>query len=256
MLYAADLCFFVRAKGSPGTGKIYHMNLLLSAPSLNVYEQMALDECLVRTRPNDITLRFYRWTDSPAVTFGYSQFAHEVKKTLAARAFWGPYARRPTGGGVVFHQSDLTFSLVFVSAERPSDIYKKFHHFILAELAARGINSMSFNKALPASAYAPSVNHTANACFINPVENDLLSADGHKILGGAIRRFGQTVLYQGSLQVPDGRDNPLYKNAVIGAVRSFLGADLRPCGASAALISSARRLADEQYKTLAWTEKF
>ena len=221
---------FPRTKGSLGTGKIYHMNLLLSAPALNVYEQMALDECLVRTRPEEITLRFYRWTDGPAVTFGYSQ--------------------------LVFHGDDLTFSLVFASADRPSEIYKKFHRFILAELAARGVSSVPFDKVLSASAYAPSVNHTANACFINPVENDLLAADGHKILGGAIRRFGQTVLYQGSLQVPDGRTNPLYKNAVIGAVRAFLGTDLRPCGASAALISAARRLANAQYKTPAWTEKF
>ena len=247
---------FPCTKGSLGTGKIYHMNLLLSAPALNVYEQMALDESLVRTRPEEITLRFYRWTDGPAVTFGYSQFVREVKKTLAERAFSGPYARRPTGGGVVFHGDDLTFSLVFSSTERPSEIYKKFHRFILAELSTRGISSLPFDKALPASAYAPSVNHTANACFINPVENDLLAADGHKILGGAIRRFGQTVLYQGSLQVPDGRTNPIYKNAVIGAVRSFLGTDLRPCGASAALISAARRLANAQYKTAAWTEKF
>lgn len=247
---------FPRTKGGLGTGKIYHMNLLLSAPALNVYEQMALDECLVRTRPEEITLRFYRWTDGPAVTFGYSQFVREVQKTLAERAFWGPYARRPTGGGVVFHGNDLTFSLVFASADRPSEIYKKFHRFILAELAARGVSSVPFDKVLSASAYAPSVNHTANACFINPVENDLLAADGHKILGGAIRRFGQTVLYQGSLQVPDGRTNPLYKNAVIGAVRAFLGTDLRPCGASAALIFAARRLANAQYKTPAWTEKF
>ena len=117
---------FPRTKGSLGTGKIYHMNLLLSAPSLNVYEQMALDECLVRTRPDEITLRFYRWTDGPAVTFGYSQFAHEVQKTLAARAFFGQYARRPTGGGVVFHQSDLTFSVVLYQPNAQAKFIKSF----------------------------------------------------------------------------------------------------------------------------------
>lgn len=73
------------------------MNLLLSAPALNVYEQMALDECLVRTRPDDITLRFYRWTDGPAVTFGYSQFAHEVQKHLRRVPFGARMPAAPQG---------------------------------------------------------------------------------------------------------------------------------------------------------------
>ena len=39
---------------------------------------------------------------------------------------------------------------------------------------------------------------------MQPVALDILTAAG-KILGGAIRRYGETVLYQGSLQLPDAR---------------------------------------------------
>lgn len=231
------------------------MNLILSAPALNVFEQMALDEEIVRARPDALTLRFYRWTDGPAVTFGYAQFISEVRRALQTRAA-GPYARRPTGGGLVFHGEDLTFSLVFPSRERPADIYKKFHSLVHAELAHLGEKGRVFDAKLPAGAYAPSVGHTASACFSNPVENDLLAENGEKILGGALRRFGSAVLYQGSLQTPGARTNPVYKNAVIAAVRNYFAADLRPQGADGELLERARRLARERYASAAWTEKF
>ena len=65
------------------------MNLLVSTPALDVYEQMAFDEQTVRLRPQEITLRFYRWTDGSAVTFGYAQFLREVEKGLVAEGFVG-----------------------------------------------------------------------------------------------------------------------------------------------------------------------
>lgn len=232
------------------------MNLLISTPPLNAFEHMAFDEQTVRLRPNAVTLRFYRWTDGPAVTFGYAQFLSEVDRALLAQNFYGPRVRRPTGGGVVFHKDDLTFSLVFASRGRPAEIYKKLHACILAELARAGQTGRAFDKTLPARAYAPSVNHTANACFSNPVENDLLAEDGHKILGGALRRFDGCVLYQGSLQLPAARTNPAYKNAVTQAVRAFLAADLRPARAEEAWLQGARELACAQYQTPQWTEKF
>ena len=232
------------------------MDILLTVPALNVFEQMALDECLVRARPRETTLRFYRWTEGSAVTFGYAQFISEVRRAVEAVPGAGPLARRPTGGGVVFHRDDLTFSLVFVSPGRPAEIYRRLHAQIHEQLARLGAQNRVFGQKLPAAAYAPSVNHAASACFSNPVENDLLSADGAKVLGGAIRRFGETVLYQGSLQLPDARENPAYKTAVINAVREFLAADLTPARAEQSLLQAARKLAQTQYAQPAWTEKF
>ncbi|MGN0024740.1 MAG: biotin/lipoate A/B protein ligase family protein [Candidatus Avelusimicrobium sp.] len=232
------------------------MNLLVSTPPLNVFEQMAFDEQTVHLRPSAVTLRFYRWTDSPAVTFGYAQFLSEVDCALSTQRFAGPRVRRPTGGGIVFHADDLTFSLVFPYKDRPAEIYRSLHRCILAQLERAGQTVRAFDKTLPAVAYAPSINHSANACFINPVENDLIAADGHKILGGALRRFGEWVLYQGSLQLPCARTNPLYRRAVTEAVRTFFAADFRPCGADASWLESARRLAQTQYNTAAWIGKF
>lgn len=232
------------------------MDVLLNTPPLNVYEHMALDEQIVHLRPQAVTLRFYNWTDGPAVTFGYAQFISEVRQTLTAQNFLGKYTRRPTGGGVVFHTDDLTFSLVFASLERPTEIYKKLHGFVWQELARAGVAGRVLTGKLPAAAYAPSVNREASACFIRPVENDLLAADGQKMLGGAIRRFGETVLYQGSLQLPGARTNALLKRALIEAVRRFLAVDLRPTACCAGRLAAVRQQAALHYESPSWVEKF
>lgn len=233
------------------------MDILLNTPPLNVYEHMALDEQIVNLRPQTVTLRLYNWTDGPAVTFGYAQFFKEVQQTLAEDHFAGEYTRRPTGGGVVFHTDDLTFSLVFSAPqERPTEIYKKLHGFILSQLTRAGVSAHALETKLPPSAYAPSVDHRASACFIRPVENDLLDETGQKMLGGAIRRFGETVLYQGSLQLPGARVNPLFRRAVIDAVREFLAVDLRPTPCCAGRLAAVRQLAALQYESPSWVEKF
>lgn len=232
------------------------MGILLNTAPLTVQEHMALDEQLVRWCPQEVTLRFYRWTNGPAVTFGYAQFFNEVQRTLSAANFSGPFTRRPTGGGVVFHADDLTFSLVFSSSAKSTDIYRRLHAAVFSGLARAGVDGQMYQAHLPASAYAPSVNHQASACFIRPVENDLLAADGQKILGGAIRRFGSTVLYQGSLQLPAARETPALKRAVIDAVRQFLATDLQPALCPPELLEKARQTARDVYDTAAWKEKF
>lgn len=232
------------------------MNLILNTPPLNAYEQMALDETLIFLRPAEVTLRFYRWTPGPAVTFGYAQPVQSVRALAAARGITQFVVRRPTGGGVVFHEDDLTFSLVFPSALRPVEIYEKFHAYAQANLAQAGQTHTALEGPVAKEVYRPGSPSGASACFQNPVENDVLNQRGEKILGGALRRFGSTVLYQGSLQVPGARENPRYKAALIASVRQFFAQDFAPVSAEKSWLIQARELADTQYKTTAWQEKF
>ena len=67
---------------------------------------MALDEALLQ-RALEPTLRVYRWSE-PAVSLGYfSRFA-EAEKAAAGRAM----VRRWTGGGLVEHGDDITYTLI------------------------------------------------------------------------------------------------------------------------------------------------
>jgi lipoate-protein ligase A len=161
---------------------------------------MAIDEALLDTAKIP-SIRFYRW-NSPALSFGYfGKFADVV-----------PYAperdlvRRWTGGGIVFHGEDLTYSLVIPESdaalgELSISIYEKVHRALCRALIANG------ERAEIAAETASNVQRsTLNAqlagnksCFANPVRADVM-IDGRKIAGAAQRRTRRGLLQQGSIQ--------------------------------------------------------
>lgn len=226
----------------------------LLTPALDVYEQMALDEVLVHASLQGPVLRFYHWKEGPAVTFGYAQFYQEVSKQCFAAA--GPLCRRPTGGGVVFHGEDLTFSLVFESKwSRPKEIYAQLHSSIENILLQKASFFSSRQEAVDGQAYAPSHQGKAMGCFANPVEDDLL-AGGRKILGGAIRRFGNKVLYQGSLQCEQARTKPIFRHCVAEAIGKALNVSFRINPVSSDILQQSKQLSEQQYRTKNWNQKF
>lgn len=228
------------------------MDLLLGTPEMDVFDQMAFDESAVRVHDGGVWLRFYRWTPGPAVTFGYAQSWSLVQREISHPSCAA--VRRPTGGGMVFHGDDLTFSCVFCSVQRPAEIYKMLHSTWSRELTA--LLPVVLEGKTSAAAYAPALGGKAGACFINPVENDLLAQNGQKILGGAIRRFDKTVLYQGSLQFPGARENPLFKRALIAGTERVFGAVLSARRAPETILQAGRELAQNCYRTDEWNKKF
>lgn len=225
----------------------------LLTPALTVFEHMALDEVLCSTSELEPVLRFYHWTAGPAVTFGYSQFVNSVRSQV--RAENGPLCRRPTGGGIVFHGKDLTFSLVFESCLRPAEIYAQLHAAIEKSLLQETFLHSMRQGAVAAQAYAPVQDGIASGCFSNPVQDDLLH-NGKKILGGAIRRLGNRILYQGSLQCSDARTQPAFRRAVLAGAQQMLAVGFKTVPVERAVLEKARSLAGSQYQTAAWMEKF
>ena len=67
---------------------------------------MAIDEALLE-HATVSSIRFYRW-HSPALSFGYFGKFSDVAIYEAERDL----VRRWTGGGIVFHGDDLTYSIV------------------------------------------------------------------------------------------------------------------------------------------------
>ena len=187
-------------------------HLLETAPR-DVFGQMAVDEVLAKSRPEAFCLRFFRWQGVGA-TFGYAQRVDEVERALP-KGIGRNYTRRPTGGGIVPHLDDVTFSCVFPAEGmlRPGEIYRRLHTAILAGLRETGLAAQLCAKG---GSPAPQGPGGASQCFVQPVALDILS-DAGKILGGAIRRYGETVLYQGSLQLPDARRRAAELEAVLSS---------------------------------------
>ena len=174
---------------------------LVETPALDVFEQMAFDEALAQSQPTAFCLRFFRWQGA-GLTFGYAQRIREVERALP-KGVGENYTRRPTGGGIVPHFDDLTFSCVFPEdgVLRPLELYRRLHSAIWAGLCEAGLDAQLCAKG---GSTAPRGPEGASQCFQKPVALDIVLGDG-KILGGAIRRTGTTVLYQGSLQLPGAR---------------------------------------------------
>ena len=80
---------------------------------------MAIDEALLESATIP-TIRFYRW-NSPALSFGYFGTFSDVAIYAAERDL----VRRWTGGGIVLHGDDLTYSII-IPASDPAFVNHRF----------------------------------------------------------------------------------------------------------------------------------
>lgn len=91
--------------------------------------QMAIDEAVLLARAKDIvpnTLRFFTWKP-PALTIGYFQSLKQEIDILNAERLGIDIVRRYTGGGAVFHDAELTYSLVVPETEISFDIIESYN---------------------------------------------------------------------------------------------------------------------------------
>lgn len=208
-------------------------------PVLHVYDDaelrsatmnMALDEALLElaTAPS---LRFYRW-ERPSISFGYfSRYADVANESREL-------VRRWTGGGIVPHGADLTYTVILPSRDGeklPASrvVYTEIHDAIRIALPM---------SAALATRDAPKI---SDACFANPVTADVL-VNGEKIAGAAQRRTRAGLLHQGSIQLAD----------LPAGFREAFAAALCPAferrSFNSELLARAEELARQKYGTSEW----
>ncbi len=168
--------------------------LLFNSGKCDAAFNMALDEALLEnvSQLGQPVLRFYGWTE-PAATFGYFQKYSEVAAANKLR----PLIRRPTGGGIVPHDADWTYSAIFPPGHewhllKAEESYRRIHDWLrlaFAELRIETELAPCCKKTLPGQ------------CFIGHEKFDLLW-HGRKIAGAAQRRNKSGLLIQGSVQPP------------------------------------------------------
>ena len=208
---------------------------------------MALDEVLLQGSLELPLLRLYRWAP-PAVSFGYFEHWRPVAAKFPAHE----WLRRWTGGGVVEHESDWTYSLLLprtdLIASLPArESYRLIHASLRRALHAVGLADITL--------LAETNDHATSdsrACFASPVHHDLIW-QGRKISGAAQRRTRRALLHQGSVQAAG-----LQKEATAKLNRTFplvLAPKLQSRFLSQVEDAAANDLADRKYATVKWLQR-
>jgi lipoyl(octanoyl) transferase len=211
---------------------------------------MAIDEALLEAA-NAASIRFYRWK-SPALSFGYFGNFADVADYASERDL----VRRWTGGGIVLHGHDLTYSIVIPASDPVFDessiaIYENIHRALCGALVKAGQRAVVAGAVDPSgfsSATRAVVNASGYNCFANPVRADVMM-DGRKIAGAAQRRTRRGLLQQGSIQ------GFAMKTDLAQKFAQALSANCNQFEANQEIFQRARELAQQKYGSESWQRK-
>jgi lipoate-protein ligase A len=220
----------------------------------NLYMNMAFDEGLSVAEEDAIFagasgfLRFYSW-DSPCISFGYAQSFQDVFAENPGM----PLVRRPSGGGVVVHGEDLTYSVILFPDSKlfsmtRTELYLFFHSAIKMAFAKLGTFCEIRNMAETNSGYY--------RCFDHPVLGDLLLHDGRKIAGAAQKHSRAVILTQGSVSLYLlAVDRDKFIANFISALAETGALIFKDYASSAKLETITYDFAKNKYSTEMWNKK-
>jgi lipoate-protein ligase A len=168
-------------------------------------EQMAIDNWLFQEyqeHRQPPTLRFYTWSPA-AISLGYHQ--KEYPPTWENLTWQGQpldIIRRSTGGMAVLHQGDLTYLVITAQKQgKKWEVYQSLCEFLIEGWRSLGID-LSYGKG-----HRPYINQTN--CFSSATGADLITPQGHKLIGSAQKRRHKAILQHGSIIL--NADHQLYQ---------------------------------------------
>jgi lipoate-protein ligase A len=161
--------------------------------------------------------------------------------------------RRPTGGGLVPHDADWTYSLVVPPAHpwytlRAPDSYERVHAWIRDAFALLGV---------PTELAAAGRTPQPGQCFVGHERSDVLW-HGRKLAGAAQRRNQSGLLIQGSVQPPPLAPplrRPDWEQSMAEAARCAWGVQWQAWPPHPEILTRARGLAREKYSQATHNEK-
>jgi lipoate-protein ligase A len=173
----------------------------LETPPASGDWNMAIDAAIARGGFCETpTLRIFGWQPY-CISLGYHQNVEDVDLSACEEAGID-VARRPTGGGAIFHAQEVTYSASVPASHAwydlmPLDLYRKISEAIADGLRRLGA-AVTFAPGGPQRLRAADGRPLRMACFASSARNELL-CNGKKIAGSAQRRFREGALQHGSI---------------------------------------------------------
>jgi lipoate-protein ligase A len=165
---------------------------------------MAVDEYLFQSLTEDpkTIVRFYAWKN-PTVSLGYSQKVLEVADVEFCKKHGIDIVRRMTGGKLVLHHKEVTYSLASSDTEiftaTLADSYR-----LISEALMKGLEMMGLAPSLASPAPQEYVRGNL-PCFSYPSRNEV-EVGGKKIIGSAQKRVGTNFIQHGSIPLEEDDD--------------------------------------------------
>ena len=164
-------------------------------------ENMAFDARLLDALEKEPILHLYQWA-GPSATYGYFIAPEKHLDLAAAQKYRLSLARRPTGGGIIFHIWDLAFSFLLPSSHPSFSLntlenYRFVNEVVLEVM--KGFFAIRGPVELAASAPA-AASDCQNFCMAKPTQFDVIYK-GMKIAGAAQRKRKQGYLHQGTISL-------------------------------------------------------
>lgn len=197
----------------------------LDSGALDGAEQMSLDAGLMDRARNtgESHLRVYGWS-RPTLSFGRHESVRGRFSPDALERQDVGAVRRPTGGRVLMHHREVTYSVTAPApdGERLKESYRRINTVLMAALARLGVR---VSEAPAAAARRPG----GAACFAEPSAGELV-VDGRKLVGSAQVRERGALLQHGSILIDDDQSRiaalallPLIPAAPAATLRAALG---------------------------------
>ncbi len=207
---------------APGCSTAVRWQLLLEPQGRSGPQNMAVDVALLERadRMGEAFLRLYRF-DPPCLSLGRNEAAAGYDRPAIAR-LGVDVVRRPTGGGSVWHEHELTYAVAapIVTFGSLRQAYGAIHQRLLTALRFLGADvALAPDRPTARPPVRPTV------CFSQPAGGEIV-VGVRKLVGSAQVRRGGAFLQHGSILL-DGS-----QNAIQAVCR-------RPRGASAATTLSA-----------------
>ena len=218
------------------------------SPSLNMaIDEQCFNECDKLQGP---LVRFYRW-NRPAISIGYFQ-----KYSLIPRSGYS-IVRRPTGGGIVFHGKDVTYSILSPSSYWLYQITRRESYLVISEVILKSLLRIGLRGNLSENDVKLShSNRSRQICFNNPAKFDVL-VDRKKVAGAAQKRNRFGLLHQGSINLSPfpNIDREQLENHLITEFQILFASKMSSYKPCSEFFHSAGNLSNKKYCTSDWNSR-
>lgn len=185
-------------------------------------KNMAIDASLLN-EASQPTIHLYDW-EKRAATCGYFSKPERILDLGAAAEKGVQLARRPTGGGVLFHFTDLAFSVVIPSNHSMYSTNTLRNYATINSIVEQAVFAMLGSKLLLLEEEESMDSPASHFCMGKPTRYDVM-LQGKKVAGAAQRRTKTGLLHQGSihLALPDWKElsRLIREPAVLDAMRCY-----------------------------------